>query len=58
MKKYFNNIDWKQVMKILLVSLPVIIWDTFYFFVAKLYEICTVIDKKGERLLDRFMDKK
>jgi hypothetical protein len=58
MKKYFNNVDWKQVIKILLVSLPVIIWDTFYFFVTKLYEICTVIDKKGERLLDRFMDKK
>lgn len=58
MKKYFNNIDWTQVIKILLVSLPVIIWDAFYFFVTKLYEICTVIDKKGERLLDRFMDKK
>jgi hypothetical protein len=58
MKKYFNNIDWTQVIKILLVCLPVIIWDTFYFFVTKLYEICTAIDKKGERLLDRFMDKK
>jgi len=57
MRKYLGNIDWKKVIKIVLVSLPVIVWDTFYFFVTKLYEVCTFIDKKGEKFLDKFMDK-
>lgn len=57
MRKYLDNIDWRKIGKILLVALPVLIWDVTYFLVTKLYEVCTVIDKKGEKILDGFMEK-
>lgn len=57
MRKYLQNIDWRKVGKIALVSVPVLIWDVAYFLITKLYEFSTVIDKKGEKFLDSFMEK-
>ena len=55
MRKYLENINWRRVGKIALVALPVLVWDVVYFLVTKLYELCTVIDKEGEKILDNFM---
>ena len=55
MRKYLDNIDWRRIGKIVLVAIPVLIWDVTYFFITKLYEFSTVIDKKGEKFLDSFM---
>lgn len=57
MRKYLDNIDWRKVGKITLVAVPVLVWDVFYFLITKLYEVCTVIDKTGEKILDGFMEK-
>jgi hypothetical protein len=55
MRKYLENINWRRVGKIALVALPVLVWDVVFFLVTKLYELCTVIDKEGEKILDNFM---
>ena len=55
MKKYLGNINWRRVGRIVLVALPVIIWDVTYFLVTKLYEGCTVVDKVGAEFLDKFI---
>lgn len=55
MRKYLENINWRRVGKIALVALPVLVWDVAYFLVTKLYELCTLIDKEGEKILDNFM---
>lgn len=55
MRKYLENINWRRVGKIALVALPVLVWDVTYYLVTKLYELCTVIDKEGEKILDNFM---
>ena len=57
MRKYLDNIDWRRIGKIVLVAIPVLIWDVAYFLITKLYEFSTVIDKKGEKFLDSFMEK-
>lgn len=57
MRKYLQNINWRKVGKIALVAVPVLIWDLTYFLVTKLYEVSTIIDKKGEKFLDGFMEK-
>ena len=57
MKKYLDNIDWRRIGKIVLVAIPVLVWDVSYFLITKLYEVCTFIDKKGEKFLDGFMEK-
>jgi len=57
MRKYLENINWRKVGKIALVAVPVLIWDLTYFLVTKLYEGFTLIDKKGEKILDSFMEK-
>lgn len=55
MRKYLENINWRRVGKIALVALPVLVWDVTYYLVTKLYELCTAIDKEGEKILDNFM---
>jgi len=57
MRKYLDKVNWRKVGKILLVAIPVLIWDVFYFLITKTYEVCTIIDKKGEKFLDGFMEK-
>lgn len=55
MRKYLENINWRRLGKIALVALPVLVWDVTYYLVTKLYELCTSIDKEGEKILDNFM---
>jgi hypothetical protein len=55
MRKYLDNIDWKKIGKIALVAIPVLVWDVTYFLVSKTYDICTIIDRKGDKLLEMFM---
>lgn len=57
MRKYLDNINWRRVGKIAFVAIPVLVWDVVYFLITKLYEVCTVIDKEGEKILDNFMGK-
>jgi len=56
MRNLFKNIEWKQWGKIALVIIPVLIWDVFFLLVTKIYNLCVTIDKKGEVVLNNFME--
>lgn len=56
MRNLFQNIEWKQWGKIALVIIPVLIWDVFFLLVTNIHKLCVTIDKKGEVILNNFME--
>lgn len=48
----------KEVLKMFLLIPFVVLWDASYFVVKKLYEGMTFVDKKGEKVIERFLDER
>lgn len=46
----------KRTVKAVLISPIVILWDVSYWVVSKIYEGMTFIDKKGEKVIDQFLE--
>ena len=48
----------RAVLKMIMLIPLVVLWDVSYFVVKKLYEGMTVVDKKGEEVIERFLDER
>lgn len=48
----------KRTVKVVLLAPIVVLWDVLYWVVRKLYEGMTVVDKKGEEIIERFLDER
>ena len=48
----------KRTVKAILIAPIVVLWDVLYWKVRKLYEGMTVVDKKGEKVIERFLDER
>ena len=48
----------KRTVKVVLLAPIVVLWDVSYFVVSKLYEGMTIVDKKGEEVIERFLDER
>tara|TARA_B100001248_G_C27076322_1_gene316269 strand:- start:242 stop:430 length:189 start_codon:yes stop_codon:yes gene_type:complete len=48
----------RAVLKMIMLIPLVVLWDVSYFVVKKLYEGMTVVDKKGEEVIERFLNER
>ena len=48
----------RVVLKMILLIPFVVLWDVSYFVVKRLYEGMTFVDKKGEKVIERFLDER
>jgi hypothetical protein len=48
----------RRTVKAILSAPIVVLWDVLYWVVRKLYEGMTVVDKKGEKIIERFLDER
>lgn len=48
----------KRTVKVVLIAPIVVLWDISYFVVSKLYEVMTIVDQKGEEVIERFLDER
>jgi len=48
----------KRQHKYILLFVPILFWDAFYFLLTKLYNISTTIDRVGGEKIDEFMGEK
>ena len=47
-----------RTVKAILIAPIVVLWDVLYWTVRKLYEGMTIVDKKGEKIIERFLDER
>lgn len=48
--------NYKRALK-MVVGIPIaIIWDTWFYIIRNLYEISDIIDRKGDRWLNKWMN--
>lgn len=47
-----------RTVKAILIAPIVVLWDVLYWTVRKLYEGMTFVDKKGEKVIERFLDER
>jgi hypothetical protein len=46
----------KRNLKAVVLFIPIVIWDVFYWSVKMLYKGCTWIDVEGGKLIDEWIE--
>ena len=46
----------KTAIKLFVIVPIALVWDIFYATVQTIYDVCTWVDRKGEKFLDRHFD--
>lgn len=52
-----RDLNYRHGLKILLVIVPVLLWDVFFWVIKTVYNMCVTIDEKGGQALQKFLEK-
>jgi len=52
-----RDLDYRRGLKVLLVIVPVLFWDVFFWTIKAVYNVCETIDEKGGQSLQKFLEK-
>ena len=52
-----RDFNYRHGLKILLVIVPVIVWDVFFWAIKTVYNVCETIDEEGGRAIQKFLEK-
>ena len=55
-KDFIDSINWKRTFKIVLVIIPVLIWEVWYNGIKIINDVNEKINKAGDGFLSNFVD--